>query len=280
MIEKKLAAALAYIRSRTDFVPETAITLGSGLGGFADELEEKIIIDYADIPGMPVSTAPSHKGRFVFGNVSGVKTAVMQGRVHFYEGYDVQDVVMPLRLLRMMGAKNLFLTNSSGGINPAFSAGDFMLVTDHISLFVPSPLRGKNPDSLGVRFPDMSSVYDQDLRRLAHSVAERNGITLKEGVLVQTAGPNFETPAEIRFLKNAGADAVTMSTVIEAMAARHCGFRVLALSCISNLAAGVTDAPLTLEEVMEMGRIQAPVFRTLLHDLTGAAALRKKHGAQ
>lgn len=277
MIEQKLEKALAYLRSRTDFIPETAITLGSGLGDFADEVEEKTVIDYKDIPGMPVSTAPSHKGRFVFGKISGVPAAVMQGRVHFYEGYDVQEAVMPLRLLRMMGAQTLILTNSAGGINPAFKAGDFMLVEDHISLFVPSPLRGKNIETLGVRFPDMSQVYDEDLRRIADAVAERNGVTLRHGVLVQTAGPNFETPAEIRALKLLGADAVSMSTVIEAAAAKHCGFRVLALTCISNLASGVTDQPLTLEEVMEMGKRQAPVFRTLLHDLTGASA---KHHRQ
>ena len=200
MIEKKLETALEYIRSKTDFIPDVALTLGSGLGDFAEEVEHANIIDYGDIPGMPVSTAPGHKGRFVFGKIAGVKVAVMQGRLHYYEGHDIADTVMPLRLLRKMGAQFLILTNAAGGINPDFEAGDFMLVEDHISFFVPSPLRGKNPDSLGVRFPDMSSVYDRDLRRLADAVAERNGIKLKHGVLVQTAGPNFETPAEIRFL--------------------------------------------------------------------------------
>ena len=270
MIEKKLETALEYIRKQTDFIPDVAVTLGSGLGGFADEVEHAFFIDYRDIPGMPVSTAPGHKGRFVFGKIAGVKVAVMQGRVHYYEGHDITDTVMPLRLLRKMGAKFLILTNAAGGINPDFEAGDFMLVDDHISFFVPSPLRGKNPDSLGVRFPDMSCVYDKDLRRLADAVAKRNGITLKHGVLVQTAGPNFETPAEIRFLRTIGADAVGMSTVVEAMAACHCNFRTLTLTCISNLAAGVTDNPLSLEEVMIMAKQKAPQFRTLLHDLIGA----------
>ena len=270
MIEKKLETALEYIRQKTDFIPDVAVTLGSGLGGFADEVEHAFFIDYCDIPGMPVSTAPGHKGRFVFGKIAGVKVAVMQGRIHYYEGHDIADTVMPLRLLRKMGAKFLILTNAAGGINPDFEAGDFMLVDDHISFFVPSPLRGKNPDSLGVRFPDMSNVYDKDLRRLADAVAKRNGITLKHGVLVQTAGPNFETPAEIRFLRTIGADAVGMSTVVEAMAACHCNFRTLTLTCISNLAAGVTDNPLSLEEVMVMAKQKAPQFRTLLHDLIGA----------
>ena len=270
MIEKKLETALEYIRRQTDFVPDIALTLGSGLGDYADEVEQICSIDYKDIPGMPASTAPGHKGRFIFGCIAGLKVAIMQGRLHYYEGHDITDTVMPLRLLRKMGAKYLLLTNAAGGINPAFEAGDFMLVEDHISFFVPSPLRGKNPDSLGLRFPDMSNIYDKDLRRIADAVAKKNGITLKHGILVQTAGPNFETPAEIRFLRNAGADAVGMSTVVEAMAAAHCGFRTLTLTCITNLAAGVTENPLSLEEVLEVTRLRAPQFRCLLHDLIGA----------
>ena len=276
MIEEKLKKALACIRSKTNFVPEAAITLGSGLGGFADEIKAECIIDYADIPGMPVSTAPSHKGRFIFGTVAGIKTAVMQGRIHYYEGYDIADTVMPLRLLRLMGARFLILTNAAGGINPAFEAGDFMLVKDHISFFVPSPLRGKNPDFLGVRFPDMTQVYDQDLRRLALSTAERSGITLRQGILAQTQGPNFETPAEINLLARLGADAVGMSTVTEAIAASHCGYRILTITCISNLAAGVSSDPLTLEEVMETADKKAPQFRQLLHDLIGALTVHKE----
>ena len=277
MLEQKLETALKAIRQKTDFIPDAAITLGSGLGGFADEVETVCTIDYSDIPGMPVSTAPGHKGRFIFGKIAGVKVAVMQGRIHYYEGYDITDTVMPLRLLRLMGAKFLLLTNAAGGINPEFAAGDFMLVEDHISFLVPSPLRGKNVDSLGMRFPDMSNVYDRNLLRTAEAVAERNGIAVKRGVLVQTAGPNFETPAEIRFLKTIGADAVGMSTVVEAMAACHCGFRTLTLTCISNMAAGVSPDPLTLEEVMETARRKAPQFRALLHDLIGAL---KVHNAQ
>ena len=275
-MEEKLKKALADLRKRTSFIPETAITLGSGLGGFAAEVRDPFSVDYADIPGMPVSTAPGHKGRFVFGTIAGVQVAVMQGRIHYYEGYEIADTVMPLRILRMMGAKNLILTNSVGGINPEFKPGDFMLAKDHISFFVPSPLRGKNVDSLGLRFPDMTHTYDPGLRRIAKAVAERNGIHLKEGVLVQTPGPNFETPAEICFLKTIGADAVGMSTVNEAIAANHCGFRTLVISCISNLAAGVSENPLSLEEVMETANQKAPQFCRLLHDLVGAFSLHHK----
>ena len=273
MIEKKLETALHFIREKTSFVPEVAVTLGSGLGKYANEIKDGFSINYSDIPGMPVTTAPGHEGRFVFGTVSGVKVAVMQGRIHYYEGREPEEAVMPLRLLKLMGAKILLLTNSAGGINPDFKPGDFMLVEDHISFLVPSPLRGKNPDFLGPRFPDMSNIYDKDLRRIASSVAERNGIVLKHGVFIQTAGPNFETPAEIRCFRTMGADAVGMSTAIEATAACHCGLRVLAITCISNLAAGVSKEPISLEEVMETANRKAPQFRQLLHDVIGAVTV-------
>ena len=273
MIEQKLKTALDFLQKKTPCRPDIAITLGSGLGGFVETMEKISVIDYAEIPGMPVSTAPSHAGKLVFGRISGVDAVVMQGRVHFYEGYDARETVMPLRVLRMLGAKLLLLTNSAGAVNTDLKCGDFMLVEDHISLLVPSPLRGKNPDFLGPRFPDMSCVYDKDLRRIADSTAERAGIPLRHGVLVQTSGPNFETPAEVRFLKAMGADAVCMSTVTEAMAARHCGYRVLAISCISNMAAGISKTPLTQEEVMTTAREKAPQFNRLLRDLAGAMAV-------
>ena len=273
MIEQKLKTALDFLQKKTPFRPDIAITLGSGLGGFAETMEKIAVIDYAEIPGMPVSTAPSHAGKLVFGKLAGVNAAVLQGRVHLNEGYDVRETVMPLRVLRMLGAKILLLTNSAGAINTDFECGDFMLVEDHISLLVPSPLRGKNPDFLGPRFPDMTCVYDKDLRRIADSTAERAGIPLRHGVLVQTSGPNFETPAEVRFLKTMGADAVCMSTVTEATAARHCGYRVLALSCISNMAAGISETPLTQEEVMATAQEKAPLFNRLLRDLAGAMAV-------
>ena len=273
MVEQKLKTALAFLQKNIPFRPEVAVTLGSGLGGFVETMEKTAEIKFEDVPCMPVPTIPGHSGRFVFGKIAGVNAVVMPGRIHFYEGYDVQDTVMPLRLLRLLGAKILLLTNAAGAINPDFEPGDLMLVEDHISFLVPSPLRGKNPDFLGPRYPDMTNVYDGDLRRIADSVAERIGTTLRHGVLVQTAGPNFETPAEIRFLKTIGADAVCMSTVAEAMAACHCGYRTIAISCISNMAAGVSASPQSVEEVMTATKEKAPVFNRLLHDLTGALAV-------
>ena len=273
MVGQKLKTALGFLQKRIPFRPDIAITLGSGLGGFAETMEKASEINFEDVPCMPVPTIPGHSGRFVFGRLAGVNTVIMPGRVHFYEGYDVQETVMPLRLLRLLGAKILLLTNAAGAINPNFRPGDFMLVEDHISFLLPSPLRGKNPDFLGPRYPDMTNVYDKDLRRIADSAAERLGTTLRHGVLVQTAGPNFETPAEIRFLKTIGADAVCMSTVAEAMAACHCGYRTIAISCISNMAAGVGNSSPSVEEVMTVAGERAPVFNRLLHDLTGALSV-------
>ena len=270
-MEEKLKKALADLRKRTSFIPETAITLGSGLGGFAEEVENPLFINYSDIPGFPVSTAPGHRGRFVFGYLGKVPVAVMQGRLHYYEGHDVSEVVLPLRLLRLLGAKILLLTNAAGAIDPSFQPGEFMLVEDHISSFVPSPLRGKNPDYLGERFPDMSCVYDPALRKTADAIALAENIPLRHGVLVQTAGPNFETPAEIRMLKTLGADAVCMSTVIEAIAAKHCRYKIAAISCISNLAAGVSGQPLSGQEVFDTANRAAPLFRKLLKRLAETA---------
>ncbi|MCD7742335.1 MAG: purine-nucleoside phosphorylase [Ruminococcus sp.] len=265
-VEDKLIRAYKSLREKTDFVPDVAVTLGSGLGAFADErVDIKCVIDYADIEGFPISTVVGHKGRFVFGYVGGVKVVVMQGRVHYYEGYEITDVVMPARLMAMMGAKTLILTNASGGINPEFSAGDFMLIRDHISLFVPNPLVGENIDKLGIRFPDMNNVYDNALSERILEVAEDElGISLKQGVYAQLSGPSFEAPAEIRMLGTLGADAVGMSTVVEAIAARHAGMRVCAISCISNLAAGISKTALTHEEVQATANEVAPKFKALL----------------
>ena len=198
-IYEKLEKAYKAVRARTDFVPEIALVLGSGLGAFADEkVDEVISIPYSEIEGFPTSTVPGHKGKFVFGTVGGVKVAVMQGRVHYYEGYPISDVVMPARLLSMLGARVLFLTNASGGINPDLAAGDFMLIRDHIASFVPNPLIGQNIEQLGTRFPDMSNVYDNALCDVIKNSAKELGIQLKEGIYAQLTGPSFETPAEIR----------------------------------------------------------------------------------
>ena len=263
---ERIQACLSAVRARTDFVPEVAVVLGSGLGGFADMIRQEAVVNYADIPGFPQSTAPGHMGRFVFGYVEDTPVVVMQGRVHMYEGYDVQDVVLPIRLMAAMGAKIFFVTNASGGMHMDYGAGTLMLLTDHISVFVPNPLRGANIDELGVRFPDMTTVYDTDLRSLVRAAAEKNGIALKEGVYVQLPGPSYETPAEIRMLAALGADAVGMSTVVEVIAARHAGMRVCGVSCIANLACGLSPTPLSGEEVIEVANQTAPRFKALLWD--------------
>lgn len=272
-IYEKLTSCLAAVRKKTDFIPEVALTLGSGLGAFADErVDVCAVVNYDEIEGFPVSTVAGHKGRFVFGTVEGVKTVVMQGRVHYYEGYPISDVVLPARLMRLMGAKALILTNASGGITPDFSAGDFMLIRDHISLFAPNPLVGSNLDRLGTRFPDMSSVYDPELCEAILGAAEKLGITMRQGVYAQLTGPSFETPAEIKMLSRLGADAVGMSTAVEAIAARHAGMRVCGISCISNLAAGISPLPLTHEEVQQTADKAAPRFKALISETIKGAA--------
>ena len=252
------------VREYTDFVPEIALVLGSGLGAFADELDAIASIEYSDIPGFPQSTVLGHRGRFVMGHVRGVPVIVMQGRVHYYEGYAIEDVVLPTRLMGMLGAKKLVLTNAVGCINIDFVAGDLMLITDHILYAVPSPLIGPNIEELGTRFPDMSEVYSKELREKVKKVAVKLGQTLKEGVYLQTSGPSFETPAEIRAFRVLGADVVGMSTACEAVAARHMGLEVCGISCVSNLASGMASAPLTHEEVQEAADNAAPRFKALL----------------
>ncbi|MBQ7736737.1 MAG: purine-nucleoside phosphorylase [Oscillospiraceae bacterium] len=254
------------VRRRTDFTPRVALVLGSGLGGFADELRKTAEIPYEELPGFPRSTAPGHAGRLVLGYVEDVPVAVLQGRVHLYEGYSPAEVVRPVRLLAMLGAKIFFATNAAGGMRPELGAGELMMLTDHVSCFVPNPLRGENLDELGTRFPDMTEVYDAGLREILQSAAEKNGIELRRGVYVQLPGPSFETPAEIRMLAALGADAVGMSTVVEAVAARHAGLRVCAVSMIANLAAGLSPAPLSAEEVLAAANAAAPRFKALLWD--------------
>ena len=263
-VYEKLMAAFKCVREKTDFVPKVALVLGSGLGNFADQIDVEVEIPYSDIEGFPVSTVSGHDGKYICGTLSGVPVICMKGRVHYYEGYSVQDVVMPIRLMGLMGAKVLFLTNASGGIADGFKAGDFMMITDHISLFAPNPLIGANIDELGVRFPDMSSTYNKDLCALIEAAAAENGIELKKGVYVQCTGPSFESPAEIQMLKKMGADAVGMSTVVEAIAANHMGMKVCGISCVCNLAAGISPHPLTHEEVKEAGAKAAPLFTKLV----------------
>lgn len=261
---EKLMKCFQCVQQKITFKPEIALILGSGLGDYADTMEVVETLDYHDIEGFPVSTVPGHKGRFVFGYAGGVPIVAMQGRVHFYEGYKPQDVVLPIRLMKLMGAKVLFLTNAAGGINRSFNAGDFMLITDQISMSVPSPLIGENIDELGVRFPDMSEVYSRRLRKIIENSAVTSGVPLRRGVYIQTTGPQYETPAEIRAYERLGADAVGMSTAIEAIAARHAGMEICGISCISNLAAGISVNPLTHAEVQETADRVAPLFKKLV----------------
>ena len=263
-IYKKLERCVEAVRAKTSFAPKVALILGSGLGGFAGEINVEATVGYDEIEGFPVSTVPGHEGRFIFGRIGDVPLVAMQGRVHYYEGYSVSDVVLPVRLMGLLGVHTLFLTNAGGAINISFSAGDFMLISDHILHAVPSPLIGSNIEELGTRFPDMSEVYDKGLRKLIAGAAADLGIKLHEGVYLQTTGPNFETPAEIRAFGALGADVVGMSTACEAVAARHMGVKVCGISCISNLAAGISKAPLTHEEVQEMADKSAPRFKALV----------------
>ena len=263
-VYEKLLNCLACVRKKTDFVPKAAIVLGSGLGDYAEAVRVEYELPYGEIEGYPVSTVPGHAGKFIFGFIDDIPVVCMKGRVHYYEGYPVSDVVLPTRLMKLMGAQILFLTNAAGGVNTSFHAGDLMLIRDHISVFAPNPLIGANIDELGVRFPDMSTIYDRKLQQLIRGTARENGIYLQEGVYAQLTGPSFESPAEIRMMRTLGCDAVGMSTVVEAIAANHMGMRICGISCISNLAAGMTANPLTHEEVQEAADMAAPNFKKLV----------------
>ncbi len=266
-IYKKLETCLESVRRKTAFQPETAVILGSGLGDYADEIRIEETLDYTDIEGFPTSTVAGHKGRFVFGYVEKVPVVIMQGRVHYYEGYPMTDVVLPTRLMGMMGAKKLLLTNAAGGINPGFKPGDFMMITDHIATGIPSPLIGPNLDELGSRFPDMSEVYSRRLQEVIRTSAKKCGITIQEGVYVQFTGPNYETPAEVRMAGIWGGDAVGMSTACEAMAARHMGLEVCGISCITNMAAGISKEELNHKEVQETADRVAKDFKKLVTEV-------------
>ena len=264
LVYEKLQSCLKCVREKTDFEPKVAIVLGSGLGDYAKDIEVVDEISYSEIEGFPVSTVPGHEGKFIFGYVGDVPVVCMKGRVHYYEGYPIANVVLPIRLMKLLGAEILFLTNASGGINPNFRAGDFMLIEDHISCFAPNPLIGSNIDELGVRFPDMTHVYDDDLKGIICKAAYENEIELQKGVYVQLTGPSFESPAEIKMLRGLGGDAVGMSTVVEAIAANHMGMKICGISCVCNLAAGMTDNPLTHDEVQEAANKAAPLFKKLV----------------
>lgn len=260
----KLKRCCESVKARVRFRPDIALVLGSGLGNYAEQIQIETVLDYHEIEGFPVSTVPGHKGRFVFGYIHDVPVVIMQGRVHYYEGYSMTDVVLPVRLMGMLGAKVLFLTNASGGIQEGMHAGDLMLITDQISDFVPSPLIGANIEELGTRFPDMSQIYQKDLQDVIRRSAKDLEIPLKEGVYIQLTGPNYESPAEIRMCRTLGADAVGMSTAGEAIAANHMGMKVCGISCVANLAAGISKTPLTHAEIQKSADRTAPLFQKLV----------------
>lgn len=261
---EKLEKCYEYYRSVTDFAPKVGLILGSGLGGYAKNMTVVKEIPYGDIPGFPVSTVQGHDGRFMLGYIGDVPAVVMKGRVHYYEGYPMEDVVLPTRLMKRMGIEVLFLTNAAGGINRGFRVGDFMMITDQISSFVPSPLIGENVSELGDRFPDMTHVYDEEVRGWIEETAREEDIPLQKGVYLQTTGPNFESPAEIRMYGLLGADAVGMSTACEAIAARHAGVRVCGISCISNMASGISEEELSHLDVQSVADQRSGEFERLV----------------
>ena len=262
--QQYLESAEALREKLNGFQPKVLLILGSGLGALGDEVEDPIIVPYEDVPNMKHSTAPDHKGQFVFGRLAGQNVAVMQGRLHAYEGWSFADASYPVRLLRLLGAETLIVTNAAGAVNTAFDVGDIMLITDHIKLFGVSPLCGPNVDEFGPRFPDMTHAYTPALQEIARKNAKALDIRLQEGVYMYFPGPHYETPAEIRAARTLGADAVGMSTVPEVIVASHCGMKVLGFTLCTNMAAGVLDQPLTGEEVILAGKEAAPRFSALV----------------
>lgn len=256
--------AARTIRTHWNEEARIAVVLGSGLGAFADDLQEPVAIPYSEIPGFARSTVQGHAGRLVLGKIENVPLVAMSGRFHYYEGYTFDEVVFPIRVLGLLGVKSLVLTNAAGGINVAFDQGALMVISDHLNLIGENPLRGANDERFGPRFPDMSEVYARDYQELAVEEAHGIGLELRRGIYAALSGPNYETPAEVRMLRTLGADAVGMSTVPEAIIARQMGIKILGLSCITNLAAGVHDEPINHDEVMETGARVHEVFKELL----------------
>lgn len=263
-VYEKLLKCYESVRSKVDFEPKVALVLGSGLGDYAETIDIVKTLNYNEIEGFPISTVEGHKGRFIFGYIQGVPVVCMQGRVHYYEGYPMSDVVLPTRLMGMLGAKVLFLTNAAGGLNYDFSAGDFMMITDHIMNFVPSPLIGENIKELGVRFPDMSNIYRKELQEIIRACAKELEIKLQEGVYIQLTGPNYETPTEVKMCRLLGADAAGMSTAAEAVAANHMGMKVCGISCITNMGCGMLEQPLSHAEVQETADRVSTQFQKLV----------------
>lgn len=262
----KVKESVNYIKGKINIIPKVGIILGSGLGEMAETLEDEVVIKYSEVPNLPESTVKGHKGQFVFGKLQGKDVVMMQGRFHYYEGNKMEDLVLPVYIMKYLGVETLVVTNAAGGVNLDFKPGDLMLITDHVNLAFNNPLIGKNDENLGVRFPDMSSVYDKELINLAKNAAKNLNIELKQGTYFMFTGPTYETPAEIRMTRILGGDAVGMSTVPEVIAARHSGIKVLGISCITNMAAGILDKALNHEEVIEVSNRVKDKFINLINE--------------
>lgn len=269
---EQIEAAAAYIQGKTEVAPEVGLILGSGLGVLADLVENPVTIAYSEIPHFPQSTVEGHAGELLIGTIQGRGVVLMKGRFHMYEGYGPQMTAFPVRVMKAIGVKQLLVTNAAGGVNTSYVAGDLMLISDHLNMTGTNPLMGANDAKLGPRFPDMSVAYSKRLRKVAHEVAAKHSFTFREGVYAGLLGPSYETPAEIRMLRTLGADAVGMSTVSEVIVARHAGIEVLGISCISNMAAGILDQPLSHEEVMETAEKVREQFLKLVLDIIPAMA--------
>lgn len=259
--------SIDYIKGKIKNQPEIGIVLGSGLGDFADAIEDKIEIPYTEIPGFPVSTVKRHDGKLIFGKINSKEVCVMKGRIHYYEGYDIKEVVYPIEVLAGLGIKTLILTNAAGGVNTDFEPADLMIINDHINIMGKNPLIGPNDEDLGPRFPDMTDLYNKDLIEVAEKSAKKLGIDIKEGVYMYFTGPSYETAAEVRMARILGADAVGMSTVPEAIIARHRGLKILGISTITNMSTGILDTPLDHTEVVEVGQEVAGKFKELLKEI-------------
>ncbi|MCW3117309.1 MAG: purine nucleoside phosphorylase inosine and guanosine-specific [Chitinophagaceae bacterium] len=267
---EQISESVDFIRKQYSHQPQIGIVLGSGLGNFSNEIEIEKVISYADIPHFPVSTVEGHSGKLLFGRISGKKVVCMAGRFHFYEGYDPGQVVFPIRVLKFLGIKALFLSNAAGGVNPAFKVGDLMIITDHISFGIQNPLIGKNIDELGLRFPDMSEPYKKEFIKIAKSIAAKNGIVLREGIYFGVTGPTFETRAEYKLIHAVGADAVGMSTVQECIVANHMGLPVFAMSVITDLGIREEENKITHAEVLQAAKEAEPPFAVIFREMVGA----------
>ncbi|SFC43389.1 purine-nucleoside phosphorylase [Bacillus sp. OV322] len=267
---EQLEKAASFIKSKWDGTPEVGLILGSGLGVLADEIENAIAIPYQEIPEFPVSTVAGHAGQLVLGELSGKKVIAMQGRFHFYEGYSMEKVTFPVRVMKLLGVEKLIVTNAAGGVNESYKPGDLMIISDHINNMGTSPLIGGNDEKFGPRFPDMSEAYSKDLRKLAREIAISLNISIQEGVYVGNTGPAYETPAEVRLARVLGGDAVGMSTVPEVIIASHAKMKVLGISCITNMAAGILDQPLSHEEVIETTEAVRSSFLSFVKEIVKA----------